>query len=101
MLSSRNRRLKRMSRIFAFFIIVFAGCYYRMQKIYDNFKEYAGSDEFIENSPLVPPFIKHIHRQKKNLNVKKSLLGVRLPPEDEHELMYRDRHLETRQGKRP
>ena len=51
----------------------------------------------------MPPFIKHIHRQKKNhVNVKKTLLGgVRLPPEDEHELMYRDKYLETLQGKKP
>jgi len=30
MLSSRNKRLKRISRIFAFFVIVFSGCIYQL-----------------------------------------------------------------------
>lgn len=62
MLSSRNRKLKRFSRVVAFFIIVFSGCYYRFSKIYDNFKEFTNSDEFMEQSPLVPPFAKEIYR---------------------------------------
>ena len=60
MLSSRNRRLKRLSRLVAFFVIVFAGCYYRFQKIFENFQEYTSSDDFMEQSPFVPPFIKEI-----------------------------------------
>lgn len=71
MLSSRNRKLKRMSRFLAFFVIVVAGCYYRIHKIYDNFKEYTNSDEFIENSPIVPPFVKEIHKQRKQIDVRK------------------------------
>ena len=82
--------MKRLSRVFAFFVIVFAGCYYRLSKLYENFKEYTGSDEFIEQSPLVPPFVKAMHKQRKQINVRRSLMGVRLPPEDEHELNYRD-----------
>lgn len=62
MLSSRNRKLKRFSRILAFFVIVISGCYYRFNKIYENFKEYTGSDEFMEKSPFVPPFIKEIYQ---------------------------------------
>ncbi len=99
MLSSRNRRLKRLSRIVAFFVIVFAGCYYQVQKVYESFKEYTSTDEFIEESPFVPPFIKNINRQKKKINsVKKQVMGIRLPPEDEHELMYRDKYLEMMKG---
>ncbi len=89
MLSSRNRRLKRLSRILAFFVIVFAGVYYRFAKIYDNFKEFTSSDEFMEKSPFVPPFIKEIHKQRKQIDIRKQVLGIRLPPEDEHELKYR------------
>jgi len=89
MLSSRNRRLKRVSRILAFFVIVISGCIYRLNKIYDNFKEYTSSDDFMENSPMVPPFVKEIHRQRKQIDVRKQIFGVKLPPEDEHELKYR------------
>ena len=89
MLSSRNRRLKRLSRLVAFFVIVFAGCYYRFQKIFENFQEYTSSDDFMEQSPFVPPFIKEIHRQRKQIDVRKQLLGIRLPPEDEHEIAFR------------
>ncbi len=90
MLSSRNRKLKRFSRFIAFFVIVFAGCIYRFQKIYDNFKEYTSSEEFMDKSPLVPPFVKEINKQRKQVDIKKMVLGVRLPPEDEHELRYRN-----------
>ena len=86
MLSSRNRRLKRLSRFVAFFVIVISGCYYQAAKVLDNFKEFTSSDEFMEESPFVPPFMKQIHQQRKNLKVKKHILGVRLPPEDEHEI---------------
>lgn len=89
MLSSRNRRLKRLSRLIAFFVIVISGCYYQFNKIYENFKEYTSSDEFMEKSPFVPPFIKEIHRQRKQVDVRKQILGIKLPPEDEHELRYR------------
>ena len=89
MLSSRNRKLKRFSRFLAFFVIVFSGVYYRLNKIYENFKEHTSSDEFMENSPMVPPFIKEIHKQSKRVNVRKQMMGVHLPPEDEHELRYR------------
>lgn len=65
MLSSRNRKLKRFSRFIAFFVIVFSGCYYRLQKFWEHAKDYTSSDEFMENSPLVPPFIKEIHKQRK------------------------------------
>lgn len=90
MLSSRNRRLKRFSRFVAFFVIVFSGCVYRFNKIYENFKEYTGSDEFLEKSPIVPPFVKEINRQRKQADIRKMVLGVRLPPEDENELRYRN-----------
>ena len=89
MLSSRNRRLKRLSRILAFFVIVFSGVFYRLNKIYDNFKEHTSSDDFMEKSPFVPPFVKEIHRQRKSMDIRKQVLGVKLPPEDEHELRYR------------
>ncbi|CDW74151.1 UNKNOWN [Stylonychia lemnae] len=89
MLSSRNRKLKRFSRFLAFFVIVFSGCYYRLQKLYENAKDYTSSDEFMENSPFVPPFIREIHRQKKQIDIRKQVFGVRLPPEDENELRYR------------
>ena len=101
MLSSRNRRLKRLSRFLAFFVIVFSGCYYQLNKLYDNFKEYTSADDFIEESPLVPPFVKNIHKQKYKLNVRKQIMGgATLPPEDEHELMYRDRYLEEIKGQK-
>ena len=90
MLSSRNRKLKRFSRFLAFFVIVFSGCIYRFQKIYEDFKEYTGSDEFLEKSPIVPPFVKEINRQRKQADIRKMMLGLRLPPEDENELRYRN-----------
>ena len=90
MLSSRNRKLKRFSRFLAFFVIVFSGCIYRLHKIYENFKEYTGSDEFLEKSPIVPPFVKEINRQRKQADIRKMMLGLRLPPEDENELRYRN-----------
>ena len=98
MLSSRNRRLKRLSRLFASFIIVFSGCYYQLNKLYSNFQDYTSADDFIEESPLVPPFVKNIHRQKKNVSKKTIMGGVTLPPEDEHELRYRDRYMAKMRG---
>lgn len=43
----------------------------------------------MENSPVVPPMVKEIHKQRKQIDVRKQVFGVRLPPEDEHELRYR------------
>ena len=101
MLSSRNRRLKRLSRLLAFFVIVFAGCYYQCEKLYSAFAEYTSTDEFIEESPLVPPFLKNLHRQKRRMlaDAKRHVTGAnRLPPQDEHELLYRDRYLQRVKG---
>ena len=88
MLSSRNRRLKRLSRFIAFFVIVISGCYYQAAKLVSNFREHTSSDEFMEQSPFVPPFVRQIHMQRKTL--KKHILGGRLPPEDEHEINHRN-----------
>lgn len=39
---------------------------------------------------MVPPFVKELHRRRKTIDVRKEVMGVRLPPEDEHELRYRE-----------
>ena len=64
MLSSRNKRLKRVSRIFAFFVIVFSGVWYQIKNLFSNFSQYTGTDEFMKESVFVPPFIKSIYLQQ-------------------------------------
>ena len=63
MLSSRNRSLKRRSRIAAFFVIVAAGCFHRFYEFYLIFKKFASADSFIRESNLIPPVIKSVYAQ--------------------------------------
>jgi hypothetical protein len=62
MLSTRNQKLKRLSRFFAFFVIVFAGVFYQLRKVYLNFKTFTSGADFIEQSPFVPPVFKVLFR---------------------------------------
>ena len=71
MLSSRNRRLKRVSRIIAFFVIVFSGCWYQMKLVFNSFSSYTSSDEFMRESVFVPPIVRSIYLKQQELNAQK------------------------------
>ncbi|CAI2382232.1 unnamed protein product [Moneuplotes crassus] len=99
MLHSRNRKLKRISRFVGFFVIVGAGCYYRIKENFTKTGNYLNSDEFIEKNPLVPSFVKELHSEGKNINIKKKLLkSHRLPFMDEHEFRYMGKTLLHNEG---
>ena len=76
MLSSRNRSLKRRSRVGAFFVIVTAGCLHRVNQVYKAMQGYASSDEFMRESPLVPDSVKQLHAQSKQVDLKESLTDL-------------------------
>jgi hypothetical protein len=61
MLQSRNRSLKRKSRFIAFFVIVFAGCYYRFKDFLKVVKEKTGQEEYIRDSEMMPPTVKALY----------------------------------------
>ena len=89
MLSSRNRSLKRRSRFAAFFVIVFAGCLYRLRQLYEAIRQYTSTDQFMKESPLLPETFRTLYIESQQVNVKRSVLGQRLPAEDMHEMRYR------------
>ena len=93
MLQSRNRSLKRRSRIGAFFVIVTAGCLHRVNKLYQSFSEYSSSDTFIRESPLVPDTLRKLHEQSKQADLRESLTNLTgqadLPAQTIHELEYK------------
>jgi len=93
MLSSRNRSLKRRSRFMAFFIIIFAGTYYRFKQMFKKMSDFTSTEEFINESDTVPPAVKTIYQKmnqaKGNAEESGWLGSKRLPAEDYHELKYR------------
>ena len=94
MLSSRNRSLKRRSRIGAFFVIVGAGCVYRFKQFYNAVSEYSSSDEFVRESPLVPESVRTLHAQSKEVDLRETLTELSgkadLPAQSTHELEFRE-----------
>ena len=76
MLSSRNKSLKRRSRIGAFFVIVTAGCLHRARQFYLAIHDYSSSDEFIKESPLVPDTVRQLHAQSKQIDIKETLTNL-------------------------
>ena len=71
MLSTRNKRLKRISRIFAFFVIILSGCWYQFKLLLDNFYQYGTSEEFVNESVFVPPWVKGVYNEYKDGDVAK------------------------------
>ena len=67
MLHSRNRRLRRLSRLGAFFVIVGAGCAYQTSKVWNALKKATSSHEFLTKSPLVPPAVKGAYEKSQEL----------------------------------
>ena len=65
MLSSKNRSLKRRARIGAFFIIVGGGCVYRANEFLKAAYQFASSDQFLTESPLVPESVRQIYLEAK------------------------------------
>ena len=83
MLSTKNRRLKRLSRFMAFFVIIVAGSFYRLNQYYENFKKFSSADEFIEESDMVPPVIRELNGKRKDME------RGELPAEDKWEVQYK------------
>ena len=79
MLSSRNRSLKRRSRVAAFFVIIAAGCFHRFYEFYQAFKRHTSAESFVRDSSLVPPIVKAVYEESQRFDLKKRVIGSQIP----------------------